>query len=287
MTGQKKYQDINRFLNQELENKKVLVAVHRGTWGGNIIENTIPSYELSRNLGADLFECDLSLSTDGKLYCFHDGGEPRLFGRKENIKTLKSEEIEELIYLNSLGQPSGYHVTRFEEVLEHFTNGELFNIDRSWWFLPEVDAAMRQYPHAIFQAVIKTPVTEEYLDFFSECPNKYMYMPIAYSMEDVRRVLARSEINTVGVEAIAASQEDELFREENIRWIREQGLYVWVNTINLSGKKEHVLYGGLDDDTALLKNPDDTWGVLADRAVNVMQTDWPYQMKQYLSRKVK
>ena len=281
MAGQERYKDVNRILNRELNEKKTLIAVHRGVWGGNVIENTITAYEAARFMGADMFECDLAQSTDGVVYVIHDGGERRLFGREENVKTMSSEEIDGLVFRNCIGEPSGVHVQRFEHILEHFDQGELFNVDRAWGILPEVDRIMSRYPHSIHQAVIKTPVKEEYLEFFSNCPRKYMYMPIAYNMDDVRKVLSCPDINTVGAEVIAPSVEAELFQEENIRWIREQGLYLWVNAITLSGLKQHTLYGGLDDDKALREGPDKSWGVLMDRGIEVLQTDWPVQMREY------
>ena len=37
MVGKEKFKEINRLLNQKLEEKKVLIAVHRGCGCGNII----------------------------------------------------------------------------------------------------------------------------------------------------------------------------------------------------------------------------------------------------------
>lgn len=281
MIGQEKFSVINRILNQRLEEKKVLIAVHRGAWGGNIIENTNPSFELALQMGADMFECDLAKSTDGVIYAFHDGYEKRLLAQQDNIRTMSSEQIDSLEFLNSIGDASGCHVQRFEEVLQYFTHGELFNIDRAWPILPQMHEVLCKYPHALQQAVIKTPVKEEYLEFFQNCPVKYMYMPIAYSMDEVRKVLSYDNINVVGVEAIASSEDSEMFAEENIRWMRQQGLYVWVNTIRLSAWKRHILSAGYDDDKALLGDPDGSWGVLMRRGYNVLQTDWPYQLSRY------
>lgn len=286
MVGQERFQEINRILNEKLEQKKVLIAVHRGACGGNIIENTIPSYKACLAEGGDMFECDLSMSTDGEMYCFHDGNELRLLGRIDNIKTLSSDEIDRTVYLNSILHPSGYHVTRFEEVLKNFTNGELFNIDRSWWYLPQVDQILQKYPEAIHQALIKTPVVDECLEFFSKCPRKYMYMPIVYNMEEVRKVLACPNINLVGMELIAKSPDAELFQDENIRWIKEQGVFTWVNTIVLSGQEKHILYGRLDDDKALLGDPDGSWGKAIDKGIDVLQTDWPSHLYQYREKKL-
>ena len=46
MIGKECYAEINSTLDALLAEKKVLVAVHRGAWGGNIVENTIPSCRL-------------------------------------------------------------------------------------------------------------------------------------------------------------------------------------------------------------------------------------------------
>ena len=259
----------------------MLIAVHRGTWGGNVIQNTVQAYRIALDMGGDIFECDAALSADGVFYAFHDGTEPINLGREENLTTLPSQEIDRLVCINSAYGPSGVHVEKLEDVLQAFTHGELFNIDRAWDILPQVDEIMRRYPHAIRQAVIKTPVKDEYLEFFNSCPEKYMYMPIVYNMDEVRKVLSYPDINLVGMELIAVTPEDELFQQENVEWIQQQGLYVWVNVITLSSLDKHRLYGGLDDDTALLDNPDNSWGVLLQRGIDILQTDWPMQLSRY------
>ncbi len=284
MVGKKEYVQTNELLNARMDKKKVLIAVHRGAWGGNIIEGTVPSFELALQMGADMFECDLSKSTDGVIYAFHDTQEPRLLKTTQNIKTLSSAEIDALEFQNSIGEPSGKHVQRFEEVLAHFTHGELFNIDRSWSILSETDELLRNYPHIVKQAIIKTPVKDEYLEFFENCPVKYMYMPIVYSMDELRKVLTYKNINIVGVEAIAKTADSEMIDPENLKWIREQGLYIWVNSITLG--EGHVLSGTYDDDKALRDGPDSAWGVLIDRGYNVIQTDWPSQLASYRNNKL-
>lgn len=284
MIGKACYSEINKLLEKRLDQKKALIAVHRGTWGGNIIENTVPAYQTALSMGADLFECDIAMSTDGVLYTFHDGEESRLLGRKENIRTLSSEVIDKEIYKNSIGECSGTAVGRLEEVFTSFTHDELFNLDRGWNFLPQIDALMCQYPKTVRQAIIKTPVKDSYLKFFQSCPTKYMYMPIAYSMEEVRKVLSWPDINLVGVELIAHTKEEELFQIETIRQIKEQNLYIWVNAITLSNEKKHILFGGLNDDQAILKDPASSWGKMFEMGVTIIQTDWPMQLQAYRER---
>ena len=119
MFGKEKYKAINEKLNRRFEEKKVLIAVHRGVWCGNIIENTIEAYDACRAMGADLFECDLSETTDGVLYMFHDGGEWRVLGKDQSILSMSSEEVDSLMCRNGLGEPSGRYLQRFEQLLEH------------------------------------------------------------------------------------------------------------------------------------------------------------------------
>lgn len=103
----KKYQEINQLLDKKLEEKNVLIAVHRGSSTGNIIQNTIPAYVAVLKMHADMFECDLIESTDGEVYVFHDTNEERLYGGDKNIKLCASEEIERVEYINTVGEPSG------------------------------------------------------------------------------------------------------------------------------------------------------------------------------------
>lgn len=287
MVGQARFAEINKNLNARLDEKKVLIAVHRGSWGGNIVENTIPCYQAALDMGADMFEVDLITSTDGVTYAIHDGYEKRLLHKMHNIRTMSSKTIDKLKYYNCIGYPTEMHVVRLEEILDHFRNGELFNIDRSWFApLEEMEKVLRQYPHVLYQAVIKTPVKEEYLEFFQNCPVKYMYMPICYNMDDVRKALSYTDVNMVGVEAIARSEDSDMFDAENIRWMKEQGLYIWTNSITLSSWQKHILCAGHDDDRAIYGDPDGAWGVLVDQGYNVIQTDWPAQMSSYLRKKL-
>lgn len=281
MFGQEKFENINKILNRRFTEKKALVAVHRGAWGGNIVENTIPSFDLSIDMGGDIFECDISSSTDGILYVFHDGTEPLLLGCSENIKTMSSQEIEQFEYLNSIGKLSGAKVEPYEKVAAYFTGEVLYNIDRAWDCLPQLAEVLRKYPHTLNQAIIKTPVTEEYLDFFNNCREKYMYMPIVYNMEEVDKVLSYTNVNTVGMELITGSNDGELFLQKNINYIKSHNLFVWANVITLAGHGQHRLFGELDDDMALLVSKDRSWGEALRKGIDVLQTDWPLQLCRF------
>ena len=281
MFGKSCYSEINELLNRAFEKNRVLIAVHRGVWGGNVIGNTIPAFQMARDTGADMFELDVSISTDGILYTYHDGSEKHLLHIDDNIETLSSSEINKLTFYNTIGEPSGVHIDPLESVIAFFKNGELYNVDRAWDKFPQTIALLSKYPWAIKQALLKSHVKEKTLEYLDECPHKFMYMPIVHTMKDVEKVLSFSGINLVGMELIARKPEDDLFRDEAIRYIHSKGLFVWVNAITLSCLPEHILYAGLDDNTALFRDKDSVWGKLMQKGIDIIQTDWPIQLKKY------
>ena len=292
MYGKKEYAHINALLNQKIEEKKHLIAVHRGTWHGNIIQNTIPAYQISLKMGADMVEADIVSSKDGVLFSFHDHHEPDVLRRPELIMELTSEEIEAIHPSNCITLYSRYKINRLTEILDFLPEGVLLNIDRAWDILPQVLKVLDQYPKALSQVVIKAPLrAEKAFEAMENHPVKYMFMPICYSIEDVDKALAYGKINTVGIETIAFTPEHELFSDEALAYIHGKGLYCWVNAITLGNFNKHDdsprndLYGGLDDDISILDDPAKGWGKLMDKGIEIIQTDWPALLYDYRAKR--
>lgn len=279
--GAKKYEMINQNLNHQLATKKCLISVHRGTRGGNVIENTLQAYQLAYSLGADMVELDLAKSTDDRLYCFHDTTEAYNLQINQNIQTLSSTEIDQLFYYNSIGVKTRKHVDPFEKVLKAFTHSELYNIDRAWDKLPYLLPLLDQFPHALYQALLKSPVKKEVLDVLEHHPVKYMYMPIIYSLKDFELLRQYDQINVVGAELIMRNKESEFLKEQVIENIRKKGLFIWFNAITLGDDDKWVLSDRMDDEHSICQQEGQGWIQLLQHGADIIQTDWPYLLKQY------
>lgn len=280
--GQERFAENNALLVSTLEQKKSLIAVHRGSWGGNICQNTVGAYIAAIRMGADMVETDVNSSTDGVLYSFHDGHEPDVWGVDKNIKTMDSAEIESYHTLNTVGLRCSRRISRLSEVLDFLPDNILINIDRAWDIFPQLLEFLDKYPKAMKQVVIKAPLKfKEAYEVMNAHPVKYMFMPICYSMADVEAVLAYRDINTVGCEIIAFSSEDELFQDEAIATIHEKNLYTWANAIQLGDWQRKPLYGPLDDDISILQDPALGWGKLFEKKIDIIQTDWPALLYSY------
>ena len=136
MYGRKEYAQVNALLNQKLEEKKCLIAVHRGSWHGNIIQNTIPAYIAAIKMGADMVECDLEISTDGKLFSFHSHHETDVLGTTKPITLMTAAQIKDITPHNCLTLISDIRLNTLEEILEFLPEGVMLNIDRAWTDIP-------------------------------------------------------------------------------------------------------------------------------------------------------
>ena len=66
---------------KQVNDKKVLIAAHRGYNGGNIPCNSLEGYKISAIYGADIVEVDVTESKDGELYMLHPGMEKHHFSK--------------------------------------------------------------------------------------------------------------------------------------------------------------------------------------------------------------
>ena len=280
--GQMRYAQINTPLSQKLAQKKCLIAAHRGSWGGNITQNTVGAYKAALQMGADIVETDVNATTDGVLYSVHDGNEQRVFGVEKSIRQMDSKEVENYHPINTCNELTAARINRLTEVLDFLSHGELLNIDRAWNIIPQLLEVLDRYPNAKYQVVIKAPLkAKAAYEYLNAHPVKYMFMPICYSFEDVEAALSYPDLNVVGCEIIAFDEQMELFSDESIQRIHDRNLFVWVNAVTLGDVGVRPLYAKLDDDVSVLEDPSLGWGKLFEKKIDVMQTDWPALLYQY------
>ena len=279
--GQSRFAENNEPLNQAFARRRVLICAHRGSWHGNVVQNTAIAYKAALMQGADIVETDTTASSDGVVFSLHDGGEERMFGWHHNALYMTASQIEGFLPTNALGEPSTHRVQRLETVLEYLCHGELVNIDRTWQARGLVPSLLDRHPHMRRQAILKAPLKHrQVMDQLENHPVKYMFMPICYSIQDVDAALEYKNLNLVGVELIAQSEQDELFSGEAIAYIHSKGLFCWANALTLTDVfPQSALYGPLDDDRSIWEGPEAGWGKMMDKGIDVIQTDWPALVK--------
>ena len=273
----------HNLFSQKINEKKLLIAAHRGVSGGNIIGNTIPGFYAALQFGADIIEFDVVKSTDGIFYVYHDGTEAFYLRINQNLKNMTSKEIDRLHYYNSADFYSEFGITKLDDVLEEFAGKTLMNIDRAWDIFPELLDKLDQFKIKD-QILLKSRVRKNILSFFNEDHRNYMFMPIIKDYDHIALSLSYKNINMVGMELVTPTQNSRLFEDETVQQIKKRGLFAWVNSITFND--QHILYGGLDDNTSIIEGPEKGWGALIDKGFDIILTDWPGLLRAYRKERI-
>lgn len=271
----------NRSIIEAVKKKKVLVAAHRGTCGGNIIWNTSLAYKNAILHGADMIEIDVSMTRDGVFYAFHNTEEEVVFGEKCDIRQMTSKEVEEINILNSIRNTSGQKVERLENVLPQFKGKCLINIDRSWFYWEKIIDYLKSVD-MYDQILLKSGVEKTYLRELADNGSGIMYMPIVRSMDEWDLV-KEYDVNVAAAELIFKTTKEPLADSVFLQELKEHNIIPWVNAITLNDKD--ILSGGLDDNHAIANNFDENWGRLIDMGFQIIQTDWPALLRNYINKK--
>lgn len=272
------------FLNLLAESRATgipLIAVHRGTSSGLINYNTADAAKMALKSGGDIAELDVVRSADGIYYTFHDGYEWQLKDCGTTLGNLESEEIDRLSYYG-YGNEKWGGIERFEHTIKQLPQ-VFVNVDRSYrywegdFLLKLAEWAEPEY------MLVKSNCDEASLQALAEKGSQFPFIPIVKTMEDVHRIWNRPGINLVGMELIADDTNSLFFDSEFIKESKARGLAIWFNAINLENQK--ALAATFDDQTSLLEDPDEGWGQLVERGADIIQTDWPWLLRPYLTGK--
>ena len=266
---------------REAAKEKRLVVAHRGVFGGNIPCNTLASYEIALKQGADMIETDVNVTSDGELIVFHPGMEPAHLNAKISLPEMTWKEVSELRFVNIDNEPTQFGILRFDDFLEHFKDRCFINVDKFWGNPEKIYHTLKRH-NMLDQAVVKATPTENVLQVLEDLAPELAYMPVVRIRLDQHEMLMKRNINYIGVEALFFDDDDPIVSEETIEMVHRSDKLMWANSIIYDYRQQ--IAAGHSDDTALTESEDLGWGWLADRGFDLIQTDWPMMLIDYLKR---
>lgn len=274
---------MRKSFDEAIKCKKLLIAAHRGVYGGNIIENTLESSLIAFNSGADILEIDVIKSKDDVLFCFHSGEEEKKFNNKIKLSSMLSEDIEKLEYLNNLGETSGKRIEKLEYVLKNLKGKGFINIDRAWKYFDKVFEIVEKL-NMEDQIIIKSEIKNEYIDFLENHKLKLMYMPIVKKAEEINKIIDK-DINIVAAELLVFNENDYILSKEYISYLKNKNIHIWLNAINLNNKEKSRFHAGYSDDLSLM-NDGKGWEFLYQSGAEIIQTDWVHFLYKFRKEKI-
>jgi glycerophosphoryl diester phosphodiesterase len=189
--------------------------------------------------------------------------------------------IKKLHYVNYDNAPTQFGITTFDDFLENFKDRCFINIDKFWSNPKKIYEAVKRHGMTD-QILVKSKMNKNVARILTEIATELPFMPIVSNTHPEHESLLKSGLNYVGVEVLFKEDSAEVASEEFIEKMHRDGILVWANSIIYNYKQQ--LAGGHSDDTALTVSEDEGWGWLADRGYDIIQTDWPMMLIDYLKR---
>ena len=263
--------------------KGPLIAAHRGVGGGNIPCNTLAAFEAALRQGADIIELDVALSADGGHYVFHPGMEPAHLRSTRYISDMSAAEVGALRFVNQDGTPTAHRVSTLDEALDFLKGRCLINVDKFWTDVKGIAAIIRAHGMSD-QVIVKTTPDRSLFSQIAEHASDLPYMPVIRGEDPwAEELLANPAIRYIGSEILFEHDTEYFASDEYIALAHSRGLKLWVNSILYDYRVE--LAGGHSDDASLTGDPDNGWGWLLDKGFDIIQTDWPLMLRQYMENR--
>ena len=266
-------------IKQILQEKKIALAAHRGTCGGNIPCNSFPAFQAALYAGADIVELDVTKSKDGKLFVLHPGMEPVHLRLHDSIKNYTSDFIEQMPLSNWDSTRTEYNIMYLEDALKYLCPKCIVNIDK-FGDNPEEIADLVRKLGVQERVLIKTPYRKDLLDASEKYASDLPFMTYTWDPYIAHEDLSQRNLRYMGLEVLFRTEDSPAAQREFVSFMHQNNKFVWVNSIVYNYTE--VLTAGHNDDISLTGNPEQVWGWLADMVYDIIQTDFIYQCRRFL-----
>ena len=259
---------------------EVLVIAHRACWHGNA-ENSLASLEACKRLGVGIVELDVRTTADGVLVLMHDATVDRTTDGSGRLEDLTLAQVQALRLRAELGGPQASitdeAVPTLEQALAASRGTLMINIDPKAVSFDRLYTVLREHgmlDHALVKVYSQQEQTPDSTLFHHTA-----FMPIVAQQRlplGVPSVAERyAKYNPVAYEMVFTDAD--YFRTA-VPQLQALGVRVWVNTLSPGLAAGHV-------DADAVRDPDAHWGMLIGMGANMIQTDEPAALMEYLRQR--
>lgn len=255
--------------------KDVLVAAHRGDWR-NAPENSIQAIKNSIRMGVDIVEIDVRMTKDSALVLIHDMTLDRTTTGTGKVLEWTLDSLQTLFLRNGQLRATHHKIPSLKDAMLAAKGNIMVNLDKCSAYMDLAYRILKETGTA-GQVIFKgSKDIEQVRKQYGSLLDEIIYMPIIKKSTpqlDGHVDDFFSEYKPVAFEVIYTSNDSPMFGV--IETISEKGSRIWVNTLRES------LCGKHDDDLAV-EDPDGSWGWVIDHGANIIQTDRPALLLEYL-----
>ena len=243
----------------------VIVAAHRSA---HLVhpENSLAAIRDAIEIGADIIELDVRKTKDGVYVLLHDEKIDRTTGVKGEVSNYTYDQLNAMPLLQN-GQPTHERIPTFESALRAAKGHIMVDIDFKLDSTEDAINVCKLIREARMQKQVLFFVYDyHYTSTVDSIDNSIAVMPRAYNKEDVLDILKNYKVPVVHVDP-------NFYNDTLMSQIRSHNVRVWINAL-----------GKFDDLEKTQKNSGYD-SLLNMKAVNVIQTDYPANLLQYLQER--
>lgn len=293
----KKYLEIKNFANHDILNATntssfkalkdmllqptdnyIMVAAHRGDWR-NGAENSLQAIDMAIEMGVDIVEIDIAVTSDSIPVLMHDKTLNRTTNCQGLVKNNTYASLSKCRLKDGIDDLTGFNIPTLEDALKKVKGKILINIDKGEDHIPLVYAILKK-TKTLDQAIFSSYYPYEKLKKLSgNLIDSVLYMPkIKHDTEKPKAYLNTflEKTKSVILQTRALTEQDTLL--EMIPDAKSKGLWLWMNTLEPFHSAGHT-------DEKIVKDPDTHLGWVIDQGTTIIQTDRPEIVLEYLREK--
>jgi glycerophosphoryl diester phosphodiesterase len=243
----------------------VLVAAHRSAHLVNP-ENSLSAIKDAIEIGADIIEVDVRKTKDGVYVLLHDENIDRTTTAKGKVSDYTYDELKAIPLLQN-GQPTNERIPTFESALRAAKDRIMVDIDFKLDSTEDAINVCKLIREAGMQQQVMFFVYDyHYISTLDSIDNSIPVMPRAYNKEDVLDILQTYKVPVI-------HGDPSFYNDTLMGQIRNHNVRVWINALGKFDELEKVQKHSGYDSLLEMKN------------VNVIQTDYPANLLQYLQER--
>jgi len=257
--------DLNQILVtfHNTSSSKILIAAHRAMHT-KYPENSIAAFQHSIESGVDIIETDIRTTKDGKLILMHDATIDRTTNGEGRVEDLTFAELQKFDLDKESGDSEKHKIPLAEDAFNLAHGKIMIDID-----------IKGVYAKDLVELVHNTKTEKQAIFFDSELAvldsvilldSTLLLMPRAYSLEEVKMIIERFHPPVIHIDP-------SFYTEEVVSTIKASGAKIWINAL------------GFPDAKALIGLVDTGYATLTDGGANIIQTDYPLTLHEYLIEK--
>lgn len=267
------YSKIRQRLDQKGDAETVMVIAHRADWR-NAPENSLQAIQNCIDMGVDAVELDIRETKDGRLVLMHDSKIDRTTSGKGNITSWKFDSLRNLVLRNGVRARTMHKVPSLEEALILAKKQILVQLDVKCEFcidrIMDLVTKLNVADQCIVPAKESWPLTQKY---YGEAASKLIFIHnLAQSYED-------SDEYSSGYEPSFTAMK---FKDEKAKTLKRIEKIRSMNRVWGSTYDSRKCAGHSDDRS--IKDGNLGWGWMIERGFNVLVTDRPQMLINYLNQ---